>query len=371
MRLAVVTQLLAPYRLGLFEAYRRRVDALRVFLMAERHSDRSWAVGSHAFESEVLPGFHVALPGYPLRGLAERVHVNVGTATALSRFRPDVVMTGGFSVAHFAAYRYCRRAGIRHVSWGELTLKDGAHRSRLKRWLRRTMIGGSSGCVASSSVSREAFLAYGAPPERILTSLMPVDIAVFRAAATMTPRGEGRPVVLSVGRLIPGKGFYELLEAFRLLRRDVPDAVLRIAGDGAERERLESAAAALGLRECVEFLGFVQPDALAQLYRESSVFAFSSLHDTFAAVIPEAMAAGAIVVASVHAAATHDLIDDGVTGFRIQPEQPAQSAAVLRHALGLEPAARDRIVAAAARAVERLDAERSAEETIRFLEALR
>jgi len=371
MRLAIVTQLLAPYRLGLFEAYWRRVDALRVFVMANRHSDRSWSVGSHRFECEVLPGFHVVLPDYPLRGLSERMHFNLGTRAALGRFRPDVIMTGGFSVAHFAAYRYCRRERIPHVSWGELTLRDGAQRSRLKRWLRRTMIGGSAGCVASSSVSREAFLAYGAPEERTLTSLMPVDIGLFRAAAGGAVPVPGPPVVLSVGRLVPGKGFEELLRAFALLRRDVPQALLRIAGDGADRLRLEGLAADLGLRDAVEFLGFVEPAALARLYRASAVFAFASLHDTFAAVIPEAMAAGAVVAASTHAAATGDLIEDGVTGFRIEPQQPAETAAVLRCAIGLDPAERERIVAAAARRVERVDAERSADETIRFLESLR
>ncbi|MBS0375195.1 MAG: glycosyltransferase [Proteobacteria bacterium] len=368
MRLAIVTQLLAPYRIGLFQAYARRVEALRIFVLAGAHSDRHWRVDAEGFDCEVLPGFHVALPAYPVRGLRERLHVNVGVGRALRRFAPTVVMSGGFSPAHYAAYRYARRSGIRHYSWGELTLRDGAQRSALKRALRRAMIRGSAGCIASSSVARNAFLHYGAQPQAVLTALMPVNLACFRAASLRAAPSAGS-VVLSAGRLVRGKGFHELLEAVAMLRRRRPEVRLRIVGAGEEEAPLRSRAAALGLAELTTFLGALTQDQLADECARATVFVCASHYDAFGAVIPEAMAAGTLVVASVHAAATHDLVDDGVTGYRVHPEDPAAIAATLDRALALDPADRARMIAAAAAAVERLDVDRSANATIGFLRA--
>jgi glycosyltransferase involved in cell wall biosynthesis len=366
MRLAIVTQLLAPYRVGLFQAYARRVQALRIFVLARAHSDRHWQLDVDGIDCEVLPGFHLPLPGYPVRGLRERLHVNVGVGRALRRFQPTVVMSGGFSPAHYAAFRHARRSGARHYCWGELTLRDGAHRSSLKRLLRRVMIRGSTGCVASSSVARDAFLHYGAAPGAVLTALMPVNLACFRAAAGRSAPAAD-PVVLSAGRLVRGKGFYELLEAFALLRRQHPTVRLHIAGDGEEAIPLRARVAALELGGAVTFLGSLTQARLAEECSRASAFVCASHYDAFAAVIPEAMASGTVVVASVHAAATHDLVEDGVTGFRVRPEDPADLAAVLGRALLLDPLRRGRLIAAAATAVERLDVERSADETIRFL----
>lgn len=366
MRLAIVTQILAPYRIGLFQAYARRVEALRVFVLAKAHTDRHWRLDADGFDCELLPGFHVALPAYPLPGLRERLHVNVGVGRALRRFRPTAVMSGGFSLAHYAAYRYARRSGVRHYSWGELTLRDGAQRSAPKRMLRRVMIRGSHGCVASSSVAREAFLHYGAAPEAILTALMPVNLECFRAAADRL-RAHEADVVLTAGRLVRGKGFYELLEAIAILRRRRPAVRLRIAGDGEEASSLRARVVALGLEGAVAFLGSLTQPALAAECRQAAAFVCASHYEAFAAVIPEAMAAGTVVVASVHAAATLDLVEEGVTGFRMRPEEPAEIAAALDRALALDAPARAQMLAAAAVAVERLDADRSADATIRFL----
>jgi glycosyltransferase involved in cell wall biosynthesis len=117
----------------------------------------------------------------------------------------------------------------------------------------------------------------------------------------------------------------------------------------------------------VHFLGFQQADELVKSLALADVFVFHTLSDPFGAVLSEAMAAGVPAVSSVYAAATRDLIDDGVTGFRIDPMDPRASAATIARALDLSPTQRDALRRAAYDRVTLFDIERSADRMVDFL----
>jgi hypothetical protein len=124
MNLAVVTNILTPYRVPLFEAIGKRVDRLHVLLMAEREENREWTFDAVAFQHEVLPGFHVKLPGAEVS-----LHVNHGVMRALRRLNPDVVLSGGYAPANLTAWLFCRLHQRPFVGWGELSMQDVAHYS--------------------------------------------------------------------------------------------------------------------------------------------------------------------------------------------------------------------------------------------------
>src|SRR5262245_6150237 len=113
MRLAVVTNILAPYRIPLFEEMAKRCDAFLVILLADRHANRDWESTPVAFATHTLSGFNIGRTGS-----VDPVHVNVGTIGALRRFDPDVVIGGGFTLAHLAALSFCRMRGRHYISWG-------------------------------------------------------------------------------------------------------------------------------------------------------------------------------------------------------------------------------------------------------------
>jgi phosphatidylinositol alpha-mannosyltransferase len=77
----------------------------------------------------------------------------------------------------------------------------------------------------------------------------------------------------------------------------VPDAKLLIAGHGPDREKLESYAKDLGLRN-VEFLGFISQEEKLQLLKQARVFCSPALYgESFGIVLLEAMACGTPVIA--------------------------------------------------------------------------
>lgn len=102
------------------------------------------------------------------------------------------------------------------------------------------------------------------------------------------------PIVLAVGRLHPQKGFMQLLEAFQIVSRLVPESRLLIVGEGAQRAELEKSIKQRGLRNLARLAGY--RDDTLDLMRQSTLLVMSSLWEGMPNVVLEAMACGLPVV---------------------------------------------------------------------------
>ncbi len=132
---------------------------------------------------------------------------------------------------------------------------------------------------------------------------------------------DGGPVIGSIGRLEPRKGHENLIRAMPEILRDVPNALLLIAGHdpwGYGKE-LQALIDSLGLNGKVRLVGF-QRDVTSFLHG-SDVFAFATRSEGFGQVVIEAMAAGNPVVAS-NIAPISEIVLDGETGLLVEPNNP-------------------------------------------------
>ncbi len=171
----------------------------------------------------------------------------------------------------------------------------------------------------------------------------------------VAPAGEpeGAPgYLLFVGRLRIRKGVEVLLEALRELRRRNPAAVLRIAGDGEHRGRLERKAAELGLGPAAAFLGSRDAAGVRMLLQGAAALVVPSTYEGMPLVILEAMEAGVPVVAS-RVSGIPEVVMDGETGWLVPPEDPEALARALEEALAHPEEARRRGAAGRARVAER------------------
>jgi glycosyltransferase involved in cell wall biosynthesis len=132
-------------------------------------------------------------------------------------------------------------------------------------------------------------------------------------------RDAGQSIVLFVGRLVAYKGVGVLLEALKGL-----NAVALIVGEGPLRARLEEQARALEVSANVRFLGSVDDDELAALYRACNVFVLPSVtrQEAFGVVQLEAMAAGKPVVSTDLGTGVGWVNRDGETGYVVPPRDP-------------------------------------------------
>jgi glycosyltransferase involved in cell wall biosynthesis len=373
MKLCIITNIMTPYRVPLFARLAQRCDDFTVLLMAEQEENRQWQIGPVPFKSEVLPGRHLRPYGAEVS-----LHFNYGVVRRLRRMNPDVVLSGGFAPAHLVAFVYCKLFRKRYVQWGEFTLRDGAQASPIRRVLRRIMIRGADACVASSSEAREAFLYYGACSRSVHTALMPVEVerihhevAAIKRTAEHADRRRNYPgpVLLSVGRLLDAKGCRQLFDLYGQIQATRSDVSLVCVGDGPDRAAYESLCRERGW-ERVHFIGHMQPASLSRYLALGDLFVFPTLSDTFGAVLSEAMAAGLPALSSIHAAATRDLVRDGVNGWAYDPHDPDQGAALVLKFLGMSHSEQKAVGLAAYQSVRPTDVTPAADDMARFLESV-
>jgi glycosyltransferase involved in cell wall biosynthesis len=194
-----------------------------------------------------------------------------------------------------------------------------------------------------------------------------VDCGRFGLAAEpVRKRREHR--VVAVGRLVPRKGFADLVEMLAQCR----DTELVIAGGpdrarlatDAEAQRLTGLARDLGVADRVLLTGRVGRNRMPALLRSADVVACVPWYEPFGIVPLEAMACGVPVVATAVGGLT-DTVVDGVTGVLVPPRQPAALAEAVR-ALLADPSRRALLGAAGRERVEsRYTWDRIAEETLR------
>jgi glycosyltransferase involved in cell wall biosynthesis len=124
-------------------------------------------------------------------------------------------------------------------------------------------------------------------------------IPLDAAEAVVHEYGIDGPYVLSVGSLEPGKNRGRLIRAMRELRDAGIDYRLVVVGQKAWKYEVDFALVdELGMRDRVQFLGYVKDEHLPALYRVATAFAFPSLYEGFGLCVIEAMACGTPVLTS-------------------------------------------------------------------------
>jgi glycosyltransferase involved in cell wall biosynthesis len=124
--------------------------------------------------------------------------------------------------------------------------------------------------------------------------------------------------VLAIGRLVPIKGYPQLLDAIRSVSRTGVECRLRVVGDGPMRAELAELASRPSPPVRVEWLGPQAPAAVREELRHADVLAVSSFMEGTPVVLMEAMAAGVPVVAT-RVGGVAELIEDGRNGLLVTP----------------------------------------------------
>jgi glycosyltransferase involved in cell wall biosynthesis len=175
----------------------------------------------------------------------------------------------------------------------------------MSEWLRQSMI-------TDFGVAENRVLAVGAGP-----NLSYVDELTHSPPQA---KDYGTKIVLFVGLDFEGKGGPTLLDAFKRVRKEIPDAKLRIVGCSPELEEPH-----------IEVVGALdktdpaQEARLRQLYDESSLFVLPTRYESFGIVFLEAMYHRLPCIGS-EICAIPEMVREGETGFLVPPGDPVALA---------------------------------------------
>lgn len=225
---------------------------------------------------------------------------------ALADAAPDLVHAHMFHAAALVASLPRRCPRLLSHQYGAVYRRQGRHvQATVDRWAvtRFDHLVACSGDVADHLLHQHPRL--------------PVSVVHNGWEGTPYPRrAPDAPTVVCVANLRREKGHDVLLDAWPHVRRTVPNARLRLVGDGPLRECLEQRARSL---DGVEFVGAVR-DVWWQL-AGADVFVLPTLHEPFGIVVAEAMAAGLPVVVTA-VGGIPEFVEDGRHGALVPVGDP-------------------------------------------------
>jgi glycosyltransferase involved in cell wall biosynthesis len=156
-----------------------------------------------------------------------------------------------------------------------------------------------------------------------------IDLSLFSFAPTPIPGPPYR--ILSIGRLVAKKGYDTLLKSLKLLDRNGFDFRFTHIGSGELKPQITRMIHDLDLKERVRLLGTLPHKDAITHYRQAHCFALASRvapngdRDGIPNVLIEAMATGVPVVAT-KVSAIPELVENGVTGVMVPPDDPRSLA---------------------------------------------
>ena len=284
-------------------------------------------------KDEKVEGFHV----HRVRALRKNpdvcaVHEMLTYAVSSSlyglrfakQFQPDIVQVFFGIPAGGGAYLLQKRRNVPYVVF--LGGRDVPSRNPdppYYRWLYlllkpviRAIWGNASAVVACSKGLRE--LARETDSD-VQMDVIPdaVDLETFRPVRRDAYPEKVR--VLTIGRLIPRKGFQFLIRALpQVLEKVSHNFEIEIVGDGPHHEELLKLAENFGVTSHIRFAGSVPYPKLPEKYRGADIFILPSLAEGMPLVVLEAMGTGLPIVVS-RVQGIDELVVDGVNGALFDP----------------------------------------------------
>jgi glycosyltransferase involved in cell wall biosynthesis len=320
-RVVIITEIIAPYRIPVFNALARRPDInLHVIFLAETDpTQRQWLV----YKNEIYFSYEV-LPSWRRRIGKQCLLLNWGAEAALRQAAPDFIVCGGYSyIASWQAMAWARRNHVPFALWSESTARDRHSGYAWVEALKEKFLRRCDAFVVPGQSSAEYMRTYGAPLRSIFTAPNAVDSAWFarQSKAVRQDAGKHRRALnlparffLFAGRLVQEKGIFDLLQAYGSLPIELRNEVgLVFVGDGEERSELRRRAVAVQ-PGAISVTGFAQRERLAAYYALADALVFPTYTDPWGLVVNEALACGLPVISSSVAGCVADLIEDGWNG---------------------------------------------------------
>lgn len=287
--------------------------------------------------------------GIPIRYIGKKKGFSLSAVVKLfrelDRFSPDVVHTHLYACVYTALWPVIRKKPFLHTFH---TLPEVENRRLVRRLLTKYLIRSRRMIPVAISGGNRKMVAdfYHISEDRVPVVYNPVDVRRFNGRERIC---DGIFRFVTVGRLSAVKNQQMMLRAFSAFLAKGHAAKLLILGKGEAEEKLKTLSADLGIRDRVEFAGYVSnvEDYLVR----ADVFLLSSHYEAQPLSILEAMAAGLPVISTDVGGVSDIVTDNGI----LIPADDADAMAQAMEKLYTQRDLREKMAACAAKNVQRFD----------------
>ena len=284
-------------------------DSVHVQRWSRSLAERGWAVRVVSLGGEPIDGIDTVI--IPRRSAFTYLTQSNAAVQHVQSFNPDIVHV------HYAGGPgfWGLRCGIHPLVvsvWGS-DIVDLPRRI-WSRMLVRRVLTKADWITATSEALRQSTLAV--LPEaagKITTIPFGVDVPPSPA-----PMPEDPVRLCYTKNHKPIYGLDLLIRALPLVRSQIPDIRLTVAGTGATTEQYKALARELDLDDIVDFVGHVDNRRMFSLLRDHHIMVMPSLSESFGVAALEAAACARPVIAS-RVGGVPEVVEDGVTGMLLPP----------------------------------------------------
>lgn len=325
MRIAILTEVFLPKIDGVVTRTLRHLEQLAQL----GHDVLIFATGDAPDECAGFEVVHV--PSLSFKPVYPEIKFGLITPVIprrLAQFQPDVVhainpmWTAGWSslIAHFQGLPL---VGSFHTDVPEYTVKLGIPWAKpAAEWGLRTFHGKAQYNLVTSGPMMERAAGYGIPntelwPKAVDTKSFSPEKRTTAMRSRLTGGCPDAPLVIFVGRVSAEKSVERCLPIMEGVRERVPGTSFAVIGDGPQFREIRK----LFDRDWITLTGYLSGEELHAAYASGDALLFPSTTETLGFAALEAFASGVPVVAA-NAGGLPFVVDDGSTGFLVDPSLP-------------------------------------------------
>lgn len=252
-----------------------------------------------------------------------------GLYRAIKEMKPDAILTEGYFQFSPWVILYAVIHRIPVVIAYERTKHTERNCPLWRRLYRRFVNLFTSGYIANGQLTKEYLISQGVKEENIFTGGMCADSEGLANSVSNLSDKElmdirkkifgkipcGVSYVL-VGRMIPRKGVFHLLEGYEKHLQKHPFDRIVLVGDGPDLPKLKEKH---GNNPAIIFVGGIDYSQIYKYYAACDVFVIATLEDNWSLVVPEAMACGLPIACSIYNGCHPELVHKDENGITFNP----------------------------------------------------
>jgi len=321
-KIAILTNILAPYRLPLFNAI-SKANKVDVLICKENEKNREWIMeDKNLFNTITLKGIEFNLKNS--LGDHRFIYLKFSIIFYLLFKRPNYIIIGDASfTSHLAAF-VCRLLNIKYIWWNEIITYTPITKGFMDK-LRRISFKNAYAFLASGTQAKEFIKSYDIDEEKIFIMPNSIDNELYKNYYNkFKPQRETLRntyniskddfVYLYIGQFIKRKNIMLILETFKEALSKDKNLKLFLVGGGEDYEKINNFIEENKLKNYVIVKKFLQVEELSKIYTLSDALVIVSESEPWGMVVNEAMCFGLPILSSYTIGASADLVDN-LTGI--------------------------------------------------------